>query len=149
MEHIHSSSQLNKIKVKPIESMSICDSTLYKCYTYFSHHDPIWKDNDIDFRQMRMEVYLGDESLAHATMPMFFALHSPNDMPTIQYGKILPLMSNAFYMLDFSIIKVKRLGHLYDTDCRTYGEGQTYFSRNGCKVQCIKIIMIQYATIQR
>ena len=74
-------------QIVPIESIRLYKTL--KCYTFFSHLDPIWKIADIDFKNIRILVQLDDLSYPYMSRPVPFILHSPNDLPLLEAGKVI------------------------------------------------------------
>ena len=126
-----------KVKVNPIESM-VLDFTTFKCYTFFSHIDSVWKDVKIDFKRIKILAQFDLMSYPHIAMPVPIFIHSPNDLPFVDKGKLLPLESGVSQSIQYSTIKILRLGKDYETDCREYGHGYNYETRSSCIVSCVK-----------
>ena len=125
------------VKVHPIESM-VLDYSMYKCYTFFSHIDSVWKNVKIDFKRIKIVAKFDLMSHPHMDMPVPIFIHSPNDLPLVEQGKLLPLESGISQSIQYSTIKILRLGRAYETDCREYGHGYEFDTRSSCIVSCVK-----------
>ena len=125
------------IKVNPIESM-ILDFTAFKCYTFFSYIDSVWQNVKIDFKRIKILPKFDVMSYPYFLLPVPIFIHSPNDLPLLDYGKLLPLESEVSQLIQYSTIKILRLGRDYETDCREYGNEYEYDTRSSCIVSCVK-----------
>ena len=125
------------VKVDPIESM-VLDYSSLKCYTFFSHIDSVWKKVKIDFKRIRILAQFDLMSYPHIILPLPIFIHSPNDLPLYEHGKMLPLTPGYSQTIQYSTIKILRLGRDYETDCREYGKGYEFDTRSSCIVSCIK-----------
>ena len=125
------------IKVNPIETM-ILDFTAFKCYTFFSHIDSVWQNVKIDFKRIKILPKFDVMFYPYFLLPVPIFIHSPNDLPLLDYGKLLPLESEVSQLIQYSTIKILRLGRDYETDCREYGNEYEYDTRSSCIVSCVK-----------
>ena len=126
-----------RMKVDPVESM-VLDFTAFKCYTFFSHIDSVWKNVKIDFKRIKILAQFDLMSYPHIAMPVPIFIHSPNDLPLYDQGKLLPLESGISQSIQYSTIKILRFGRDYETDCREYGHEYDYETRSSCIVSCVK-----------
>ena len=80
-------------QVNPIESITMYHA-MWKCYTFFSHLDPIWKNADIDFKDIQILVQLDQLSYPYMSWPLMIFFHSPNDIPIHLDGKVIKTLFN-------------------------------------------------------
>ena len=125
------------IRMNPIESM-VLDISAFKCYTFFSHLDTVWKNVKIDFKRMTILADFDMMSYPHGTLKLPLFIHSANDLPSFDQGKMLALESGLLHAIQYSTIKILRLGSDYETDCRNYGQDFPYVTRSSCIVSCVK-----------
>ena len=114
----------------------ILESRLWKWYTIFSEIHRSWSDVSNNFTQIVIKIDYDINSWPLMYNPNGLILHSPDDLPLVDRGKIKMLNSNTFYMGQYSQIKIERLGEQYDTDCVHYGTGKKFIIRNDCLLAC-------------
>jgi hypothetical protein len=119
-------------------------SNLGECYTLSPLRYPISEKSK--FRR--------DRSILHIKSPSFlddsrirglnqqFLLHDPNQLPSLTFT------DNVAF--DFSMIKVKRLPHPYDSNCFDYENSKSFKSRGECINDCVfKNFLKKYDCIPR
>lgn len=120
----------------PIESIVLGTYDAFKCFTFFSHLDQLWKNITQGFGEIQIEVKFDYDffPIDQRAIPML--VHSANDMPFILIGNVNLVNKGIKYFLQFSRVKIERLGRKYDTDCRDYGPNQQYITRFDCIFKC-------------
>ena len=126
--------QVNAI---PIETTTL-GFLAWKCYTFFSHLDPLWRDVNIDFKQISITVKFDEMTYPHMYMPIPLMIHAPNDLPLMDMGMVMPLKSAKTQLVQYSLIKIVRLGRQYETNCRFYGQYYKHYTWSDCITSCIK-----------
>lgn len=71
---------------KPIESLVSNQFFIRKCFTYFSHLDPIWKNSSLKFEEFRMKFNYDKNKYPAHMYSIMLQLHSANDMPLMVIG---------------------------------------------------------------
>ena len=113
----------------PIESLMLgfqSESSLRKCFTYFSHLDEWYRNNDIDIYYMNLEI-MHDET----DFPLSFyhdnklritkAIHSGNTIPQ-DYNQFDVFDQNKYYEFEFNRLKIQLLKSPYKTNCHDYDQ---------------------------
>ena len=125
------------IDSNPIESFVLTFES-WKCYTFFSHLDQVWKDMKIYFKQIRIMLKFDELSYPYMSMPVPIMIHAPNDFPVLESGKVMLLKSDTTQWIQYSLIKILRLGRQYETNCRFYGKYYKYETWSDCLTSCLK-----------
>ena len=126
-----------QVNANPIESIMLGFAS-WKCYTFFSHLDPAWRYLDIDINRITIMVQFNEMSYPYMSMPIPIMFHSPNDLPFLEFGMVMPLWSGTYQLIQYSLVKLLRLGKDYETNCRYYGDYYEHDTWSDCLTSCVK-----------
>jgi len=127
---------------KPIESITMFDRSVLKCFTYFSSLEERWRHFRSNYDSM--SIMIGQQINWHPNAlikPMYLAIHSPNTLsslnPDDSYIKLYP---GIRYFIKYSYIQTSLLEG-YATECRNYDLDYKYANfnmRSDCILHCLR-----------
>ena len=119
-----------------IESYSLDNFFIFKCFTYFSKMNTSWRNVLNNFQFLLITLKVDKFEFLNDFDAIKIALHSANDLPIISFRFSTSLSKNFLWLLRYTTNRIERLGHNYDTNCINYNNEHKFKTRHNCIENC-------------
>ena len=128
-------------EIVPIESTMYIPTRLFKCITYFTQLQPIWRHVRLKLPRIFVTMLFPYKSMPKPYLTGYkylLAIHSPNSLPHFENMRIID--PDTINEISFSQVKTQLLGEGYDTNCYDYDLDYNHVNfnmRSDCITECI------------